>query len=142
MTEQQTEPRQDTLPGLAEWMGAVVIEKEAGRAVVRLPVQPHLTHGGEDSRVAGGVVMSLMDFAVHHALESLMTPDQLHATIEMKLNFIRPGRMGTLLAEASIVNKGRRIAVAEGTITQEDTGQVVAKALSTETYVQTERTND
>jgi uncharacterized protein (TIGR00369 family) len=135
MSEQRTSQQ----PNLSEWMGAQLIEAREGRAIVRMPVHLRHCHSGEDPRVAGGVVMSLMDFAIHHALASLLAPGEVHATVEMKLNFIRPGQLGTLRAEASIVNKGRRFAVAEGAIVQEDTGQIVAKALTTETVVEMAR---
>ena len=80
--------------------------------------------------------MALLDFCIHHAVHSLLAPNELHATIEMKLNFIRPGQPGVLIAEANVVNKGSRFAIVEGTITQEETGKLVAQTLTTETWVE------
>ena len=80
--------------------------------------------------------MALMDFCIHHAVDSVLAPNELHATIEMKLNFIRPGQPGVLTAEANVVNKGSRFAIVEGTIRQEETGKLVAQTLTTETWVE------
>ena len=43
-----------------------------GKAIVKMPVLPHLTHAEENPRVAGGVIMSLLDYTIHHALDSLL----------------------------------------------------------------------
>ncbi|MYD37106.1 MAG: PaaI family thioesterase [Dehalococcoidia bacterium] len=120
---------------LIEWMGAQLTEKGDGKAVATLPAEPHVLHADDNPRVAGGVVMALMDFCIHHAVHSLLAPNELHATIEMKLNFIRPGLPGVLIAEANVVNKGSRFAIVEGTITQQETGKLVAQTLTTETWV-------
>ena len=124
-----------SLPRLDKWMNAEIIKKEKGTCLVRMAVLPHPTHGEDNPRVAGGVIMSLLDYSIHHALDTLLTPGELHATIEMKINFIRPGSTGNLLVEAHIINKGKRVAVAEASVIQEETQKVVAKALSTETYI-------
>ena len=131
MTDQKTE-----MPRLSEWMGVELTEKADGKAIARMKAERHVLHADDNPRVAGGVIMALMDFTIHHAMDSMLAPNELHATIEMKLNFIRPGQPGTLRAEARIVNKGSRFAIAEGTIIQEDTGKIVAQTLTTETWVQ------
>ena len=131
MTEQKME-----MPRMTEWMGVVLTAKEGGEATARMKTERHVLHADDNPRVAGGVIMALMDFTIHHAMDSLLAPNELHATIEMKLNFIRPGQPGSLRAEAKIVNKGSRFAIAEGTIIQEDTGKIVAQTLTTETWVQ------
>ncbi len=121
---------------LIEWMGAELTEKGDGKAVGVLRVAPHVLHADDNPRVAGGVIMALMDFTIHHAVDSLLAPNELHATIEMKLNFVRPGQPGVLRAEANIVNKGSRFAIVEGVIIQEETGKLVAQTLTTETWVE------
>ena len=127
--------KNNALPRLPEWMNVELVEKVDGKAIVKMPVLPHLTHAEENPRVAGGVIMSLLDYTIHHALDSLLDEYEYHATIEMKINFIRPGTAGTLKSEAKIINKGRTVSIAEGTVIQEETGKIVAKTLSTETYI-------
>jgi uncharacterized protein (TIGR00369 family) len=110
-----------------------VIETGNGRSILRLNVERKHVHSDADPRVGGGVILSLADAAAHHAMASLLEKDELHATVEVKLNFISPGRLGVLEAEGVILHKGGRISVSEVTIRQE--GRIVAKAQGTETTV-------
>ena len=110
-----------------------VIEAQTGRSLLRLNVERKHVHSDEDPRVGGGVILSLADAAAHHAMASLLEKDELHATVEVKLNFISPGRLGVLEAEGVILHKGGRFAVSEVTIRQD--GRLVARAQGTETTV-------
>lgn len=110
-----------------------VVEAKNGRSLLRLNVERKHIHSNEDPRVGGGVILSLADAAAHHAMASLLKEDELHATVEVKLNFVSPGRLGVLEAEGVILHKGGRFAVSEVTIRQE--GRLVAKAQGTETTV-------
>lgn len=114
-------------------LGIQVIESKDGRSKVRLQVQDWHLHSKEDPRVGGGVIMALSDSTAHFAIESLLDDNELHATVDVKINFIRPGRAGVLDAEGLILYKGSRFAVSEVTITQE--GKLIAKAQGTETFV-------
>ena len=110
-----------------------VIKAENGRSLLRLNVERNHVHSDDDPRVGGGVILSLADAAAHHAIASLLEKDELHATVEVKLNFVSPGRLGVLEAEGVILHKGGRFAVSEVTIRQE--GRLVARAQGTETTV-------
>ena len=110
-----------------------VIQAENGRSLLRLNVERKHVHSDDDPRVGGGVILSLADSAAHHAMASLLGENELHATVEVKLNFISPGRLGVLEAEGMILHKGGRFAVSEVTIRQE--GRLVARAQGTETTV-------
>ena len=114
-----------------------VIEAANGRSLLRLNVERKHVHSDDDPRVGGGVILSLADAAAHHAMASLLEKDELHATVEVKLNFVSPGRLGVLEAEGVILHKGGRFAVSEVTIRQE--GRLVAKAQGTETTVSRQR---
>ena len=110
-----------------------VIESENGRSLLRLNVERKHVHSDEDPRVGGGIILSLADAAAHHAMATLLEENELHATVEVKLNFVSPGRLGVLEAEGVILHKGGRFAVSEVTIRQE--GRLVARAQGTETTV-------
>lgn len=110
-----------------------VVAAGDGRSLLRLNVERKHVHSDDDPRVGGGVILSLADAAAHHAIASLLEKDEMHATVEVKLNFISPGRLGVLEAEGMILHKGGRFAVSEVTIRQE--GRLVARAQGTETTV-------
>ena len=80
----------------------------------------------------GGVVSALMDSVLGiSALSMVCTDDKIVSTVEMKLNFLAPVRLGDQLTGTAIVlSKGNRIVVTEAEIKNQD-GLLVAKGMGT-----------
>ncbi|WP_374711754.1 PaaI family thioesterase [Symbiobacterium terraclitae] len=110
-----------------EVIGAEVVEAGHGRSVVRMPASEHTLNNL--GIVHGGALCTLADAAIGTALRSALQPGDAVATIEMKVNFIAPGR-GDLLARARTLHLGGTTAVAEAEI-EDVRGALVAKALAT-----------
>jgi uncharacterized protein (TIGR00369 family) len=72
----------------------------------------------------------LADAAVHTAADSLGKPGEILTTIELKTNFLGPVRGQGVVADASIVKRGRTIVLGEVTL-KTDAGELVGKALVT-----------
>ncbi|MGC8969524.1 MAG: PaaI family thioesterase [Conexivisphaera sp.] len=102
--------------------------RERGRVIVAMDVDPgrHLNAMGV---VHGGAIASLVDSAAGRAIASLLGGEARMATIELKVNYLRPSSGGTLRAEGRVVHMGTRIAVAEVDVTQDNS--LLAKALAT-----------
>ncbi len=99
-----------------------------GIGKVRLPFKNDLTHPG---RVAqGGAIAAVADSAVALALMSLTWPNTKIATIELKINYMKPFKEGTIEAEAKIMKKGKRVSVAYVEV-KDDQGDFVAVGLMT-----------
>lgn len=49
-------------------------------------------------------------------------------TIEIKINYLEPGKPGMLFSAARIRKAGGRITIVEAEVSQEDSGEVVALA--------------
>ena len=81
-----------------EVIGAEVIEAGHGRSTVRMPASEHTQNNL--GMAHGGALCTLADAALGTALRSALKPGDAVATIEMKMNFIAPGR-GDLLAHAA-----------------------------------------
>lgn len=64
----------------------------------------------------GGVAASLIDSAVGLALCTLIKPEQLITTVEMKVNYLSPAPVGMLRSTGKIIHKGKRIVVGEGEV--------------------------
>lgn len=80
--------------------------------------------------VHGGAITSIADAACGVALATLLDKDrQRPITVEIKINFCSPVREGTITARGSVVQKGRRIAICEVDVSQDD--RLVAKGIST-----------
>ena len=64
------------------------------------------------------------------AYASTLGEGETFTTVELKINFLRPFREGLLIAEGSIVSKGRSIGYTEAEVRDEG-GSLIAKASST-----------
>ena len=117
--------------GIARLLGMRIEALEDGIGRVSIQVDERLMH--PQQIVHGGVIFTLADTAMSMALISVIPPGTRFSTIEAKINFLVPVRAGELLAEASIVQQGRSIAVLEATVYNlyDDARTAVARILGT-----------
>jgi uncharacterized protein (TIGR00369 family) len=78
----------------------------------------------------GGILCDVADAAMGVAYASTLGDGETFTTLELKINFLRPFRSGTLTAAARVVNSGRTIGLAECDVTDAD-GRLIARATST-----------
>lgn len=117
--------------GIARLLGMRIEALEDGIGRVSIQVDERLMH--PQQIVHGGVIFTLADTAMSMALISVIPLGTRFSTIEAKINFLAPVRAGELLAEASIVQQGRSIAVLEATVYNlyDDARTAVARILGT-----------
>ncbi|TFG20327.1 MAG: PaaI family thioesterase [Promethearchaeota archaeon] len=77
----------------------------------------------------GGIIYSMADTGMGGALYSLLEEDELCATIEVKINYFKSVREGTLTCRTKVIHKGKNVAVLESEVKNED--HIVAKAIGT-----------
>ena len=119
--------------GFRDLVGTELVEAEEGRAVVRLKAEDrHLNPGGT---VHGGVVGTLIDVAMAEALRPMTDEGERPVTIEIKVNYLEPGKPGTLSCTASVRKGGKRITIVEAEVIQQESDEVVALAIGTYTRV-------
>ncbi|MBN2139866.1 MAG: PaaI family thioesterase [Desulfovibrionaceae bacterium] len=118
------EPGQTVNP-LFAFLGVRVEEISGQRAVLRLDLKPEFVQGA--GKVAGGIVATLLDEAMAHAVMASLEPGQATATTGLNVRYFRPADKGQgLRAEARLARRGRRLAFVEAEASID--GQVVAKA--------------
>jgi acyl-CoA thioesterase len=117
--------------GIAALLGMQIERIQDGVGRVRIVVDERLMH--PQQFVHGGVLFTLADSAMSMAVISEIGPGIRFSTIEAKINFLAPVREGELVAEATVVQRGRSIAVLEATVFNENTEgrKAVARALGT-----------
>lgn len=100
-----------------------VTELKAGYARLSMRIKPeYLNFRGV---AFGGVIMSLADQAFAYAVNSLSYPS---VASQFNIYFLSSARTGDeLTAEAEVVKSGRRISVAEVSVTNQD-GKLIARA--------------
>jgi uncharacterized protein (TIGR00369 family) len=98
--------------------GIDIVRAEPGSAVLTMPVRPALYNGV--GWLQGGMLVAIADEAMALALYPLLEKDEGIATIAESTSFIKGVRGGTILAEARVVKKGRRVAFMEADVWTDD----------------------
>jgi uncharacterized protein (TIGR00369 family) len=112
-------------------LGVRVVSAADGASEVVLPLAPD--HLNTWNVAHGGVTMTLADVALAMAARSLSADGIGVVTIEMKVNFMQPGR-GELRATGRVLHRSTTMAYCEGEI-RDSEGHFVAKALGTFKYM-------
>ncbi len=87
---------------------------EAGRVVMRMPCADDVLRPG--GTVNGPAMVALADVAMYALVLSLIGPVEAAMTTSLNANFLRRPRAADLIAEATILKLGKRLAVGEVTI--------------------------
>lgn len=109
-------------------LGARVRFASGGRCELELPVSRILTQG--HGLVAGGILATIADESMAHAVISLLDGDAKTVTAEMNIRYLRATDAespGVLTSSAKVVKAGRRVTVAEAEV-HDDKGRLLATA--------------
>ena len=115
-------------PPIAALIGFTLTSVEPGRAVVNF--EAGARHANPMGTLHGGVLCDIADAAMGMAYASTLEEGETFATLELKINFLRPVWTATLRAEGKVIQRGRTIGLAECDITDE-ARRLVARASST-----------
>lgn len=95
-------------------------------------------HWNPFGTVHGGILCDLTDLTMGMAFMTTLGPGEGLATIEMKINFFRPAKIGRLSAEAKVLHRGRLTGFVECEVVDE-ADKLVVKASCTCMVVRDER---
>ena|SRR5919107_179876 len=119
--------------GFTDMVGIEVSSTEEGRAAVTLEAEErHLNPSGT---VHGGVISTLIDAAMAEALNTITEEGEQPFTIQITVNYMKPGKPGPLTSTAQVRKGGERITIVEAEVAQEDDDEIVALATGTYTPV-------
>jgi uncharacterized protein (TIGR00369 family) len=104
-------------------MGIDVASVEPGKATLRMTVRPDMHNGV--GWLQGGMLAAIADEAMALALYTQLAGGEGIATISESTSFIRGVREGTILAEAQVIRKGRRVAFMESTVRMDDAEKTI-----------------
>ncbi|HUR87523.1 MAG TPA: PaaI family thioesterase [Ramlibacter sp.] len=108
-------------------VGMTIDEAVPGRA--RGSIEISDVHRNGTGVAHGGVLFTLADTCMGAALYNSLDKGEICATIEIKIGYFKPVFDGTLMCEATLLNKGKSVASLEATIRSGD--QLVSKASGT-----------
>ncbi|HXM55962.1 MAG TPA: PaaI family thioesterase [Candidatus Dormibacteraeota bacterium] len=110
-------------------LGARLTILEPGNVVVDAELTPE-AHGFPTPRgaiVHGGALAALADMALASAGGSLLRDGETLATVDLRIEFMQPGRPGPMRARGQVRRRTRRLCFVSASIEQDD-GTVVAEA--------------
>ena len=112
----------------SELLGLHVVALEADSAAVEMEAEAR--HANPLGTLAGGILCNLADLAMGLAFAAGLAEGESFATLELKINFLKPVWTGRLRAEGWVVKRGRTVGLAECDVRNGE-GQLVARASST-----------
>jgi uncharacterized protein (TIGR00369 family) len=113
---------------VAQHIGFRLAEIARGRCLVEFDAEER--HQNPMGTLHGGVLCDIADAAMGMAYASELTATESFTTIELKINFLRPFWTGRLLAEGTVLRKGRAFGLLQCRILDRP-GNLVAFATAT-----------
>lgn len=118
---------QKEFPPSGVTLGLKMLAVDEGATTVEMPVDERFLNRA--GAVQGGILASLADANMGTALSTVCDEDETHATLEMKINFLRPAPpdSGPLVARSEVLHRSKRVAHTTSEI-RNSVGELVAKA--------------
>jgi uncharacterized protein (TIGR00369 family) len=122
--------------GMVANIGTRLVEVGVGKLVLEGNMTAE-AHGFPTPRgliVHGGAIATLADECLASVAFTVADESETTVTADLKVDFLRPARLGRLLARGSVRHRTRRLAFCEATVEQ-DGGEIVAEARAVIAYV-------
>lgn len=116
-------------PPVSQLVGLRMVAAEEGRVTFELDAGPQ--HSSPPGTLHGGILCDLADAAMGCAVVSVLEDGASFATVELKINFLKPVWNARLTAVGATLKVGRTLTLCECRITDEG-GSLVAYATSTQ----------
>lgn len=98
---------------LYKYIGLKVVDVKKGYFKAMFPYKKELCRIG--GAIHGGIIMTVIDHAA--SMAALTVNDgKDQATIELKVNFLRPLIKGPFIIEGNVTKKGKQLIIAEGRV--------------------------
>ena len=104
-------------------------EQTAADGRARLELDASDRHLNRAGTVHGGVLATLVDMAMGQALRSCTGDDEVPATSQLTVTYLRPGKPGNLVVEAEVRKQGENLSVCEAGVEQD--GRPLVHAIAT-----------
>ena len=115
-------------PPVAQLIGMELAAVRPGQVAIEL--EPGKQHTSPLGTVHGGILCAIADAAMGLAYTTTLNEGETFATVEIKVNFLRPVWQGRLRAKGKVVSSGRNLGLVECDVTDQDQ-RLIARCLST-----------
>jgi uncharacterized protein (TIGR00369 family) len=117
----------DSTAGFAARLGARAESASDGKA--RLSFEAREEHLNPAGTLHGGVLATLVDTAMGLAVRTATDEDDVPATSQLTVTYLRPGKPGTLEVTAQVRTRGEHLTVCEADV--EQNGRALVHAMAT-----------
>ncbi len=101
-------------------LGLTFTQLTRGEITAELPFRPEFIGDPVRKALHGGVISMVADTVGGAAIFTLTDPGDSVATIDLRVDYLRPGRQMVLRGHARVVRMGNRVGVAAITLTHPD----------------------
>jgi uncharacterized protein (TIGR00369 family) len=102
------------------FLGMRLLELREGYARIELPFRPELIGNPSRPAIHGGVLSTLVDTCGGAAAFTQITPPETVSTIDLRVDYLRPGEARTLVCESLVSRMGNRVASVDSKIFHPD----------------------
>lgn len=107
---------------LARWMGLDIVSAGNGQIEIMAPWREEYISNPDARYVHGGILATLIDTACSYAIATkLGEPAQ---TVDMRIDYLRPGLPGPLRTRAGIIKLGKTIATIDAHVIDEKRARI------------------
>jgi uncharacterized protein (TIGR00369 family) len=93
------------------FLGFEVEHLDEGRARMRVPFRPEFIGDAGRPALHGGLIATLLDTCGGAALWTLIRAQDRVSTIDLRVDYLRPGQAEMLVAEGTVMRLGNRVGV-------------------------------
>lgn len=94
-------------------LGIDIVELTPGRALFSVPFRPELVGDPVRPALHGGVLSAVADTCGGCAVWSAIGDEDRVSTIDLRVDYLRPGRLEELRCEGEVLRVGNRVGVAK-----------------------------
>jgi uncharacterized protein (TIGR00369 family) len=124
-------------PPAAKLLGWKVLEAKPGSGRIRIQFEATREFTNPMGNVQGGFLAAMLDDTLGPALATTFEADEFAPTLELKVNFLRPVRPGTLIGTGWVVHRGGTVAFLQGELHNAE-GQLLTTATATARMIRVE----
>jgi uncharacterized protein (TIGR00369 family) len=110
---------EDDIP-FNRFLGMRLLELDDGFARVELPFKPELIGDPRRPAIHGGVLSTLIDTCGGAAAFTQIVPPETVSTIDLRVDYLRPGESKPLVCESTVSRMGNRVASVDSRIFHPD----------------------
>ena len=118
------------MPPVADLLGwqLKAVDPAAGTITVQFEARPEFTN--PQGNIQGGLLAAMLDDTMGPALVATLPAGQFAPTLEMKVSYLAPAKVGPLWGRGRVVQAGRTNAFVEADLVDSN-GKIVARASAT-----------